>query len=236
MPTETLALPGDQPATDDHNFPPDRRITIDAPAVPYPGGRNAQHFYRGAARKLRTGYDAGGSNVRDTIALLLDRTAAALDGLDAAPVAAPAVADPDEHRARLRELATTARDTFGLKGRWGWFGAHGQAFELATQRHGRTFVMQFGRMGMSSGQPIFPAKAEGEKWSIMTPAADMVRFEVCHEATSKDDPRVYRKQIDGIKNPVAEYLAAVDAETVLGLLDEIDALRAQLAERTAVTA
>jgi hypothetical protein len=55
------------------------KVNVDVPDVPYPGSRTTQHFFRGAAEKLRNGIDAGGSNVRNTIAALLDRTAAAMD-------------------------------------------------------------------------------------------------------------------------------------------------------------
>ena len=54
-------------------------VTVDIPDVPYPGGRSTQHSFRKAAENLRLDYPAGGSNVRATIALLLDRVAEAMD-------------------------------------------------------------------------------------------------------------------------------------------------------------
>ena len=56
------------------------KITIDVPWVPYrAAGRPSQSYYRTAARNLREDYPAGGSNVRNTIADLLDEVAKAMD-------------------------------------------------------------------------------------------------------------------------------------------------------------
>ena len=60
------------------------RITIDVPDVPYPGDRTTAAFFRTAARNLRGKESPGGSNVRSTVAVLLERTAHALDGEDVA--------------------------------------------------------------------------------------------------------------------------------------------------------
>ena len=127
-------------------------------------------------------------------------------------------------------LAETLRDDYGLKGRWVWYGWHGQGrhdVTLCTQQHGMLYIQGFQRCGMNGAQPVFPDGGYG-----MTKAMDVARFEVCPEATDPADPRVYRGTIRGLRNPVAEYMAAVDAETVLALLDEIDRLRAELAEAT----
>ena len=142
----------------------------------------------------------------------------------------------DDRRARLRELATSLRDDYRLKGRWCWSGWLKQEVHLQTSGNGGRFILGFARHGFQGAQPLFPHLDEGERHPRTRPGMEIPRFSVCHEATSPDDPRVYRKTIDGFRNPVAEYLAAADAETILGLLDEVDALRAQLAERESVTA
>ena len=54
----------------------------------------------------------------------------------------------------------------------------------------------------------------------MTKAMDLTRFEVCPDATDPKDPRVYRGTVRGLRNPVAEYVAAADAETILALISE----------------
>lgn len=58
-------------------------------------------------------------------------------------------------------------------------------------------------------------------------AHEIARFEVCPEATSEDDQRVYRHDLDGFRSPVADYLAAFDADTMLALLDELRMHRAR---------
>jgi hypothetical protein len=58
------------------------KITVQSPEVAYPGGHSHQHYMRTAARNLRQDFPAGGSNVRASIASLLDRVA---DAMDAAP-------------------------------------------------------------------------------------------------------------------------------------------------------
>ena len=55
------------------------RVMVDVPDVPYPGGRTTSQFLRTASRNLRCTYSVGGSNLRATIAELLERTAQALD-------------------------------------------------------------------------------------------------------------------------------------------------------------
>lgn len=42
----------------------------------------------------------------------------------------------------------------------------------------------------------------------MVPAKDLAIYEVCPDATSRTDPRVYREDISGIRHPDAEFIAA----------------------------
>lgn len=150
---------------------------------------------------------------------------------DAPSATTPNPLTPDRFE-RLRQLAQTVSNDYGLRGRWFWTGWRGQGrsdVQLATARHGQRFVQIFARAGMQGGQPMFPNLSPADQWPLMTRAMDLACFEVCPEATSPDDPRVYRGTIRGLRNPVAEYMAAADADTVLELLGEIDRLRAALA-------
>lgn len=54
----------------------EQKVTIRVPSLEHPAeGRDDASYYRGAADKLRRGYSAGGSGVRNMIADLLDRVA-----------------------------------------------------------------------------------------------------------------------------------------------------------------
>lgn len=70
-------------------------VTIDVPAVPHAAGRPLAADLRTAARKLWHGYAPGGSNVRDTVATILDRVAHALDGADLTTDRDPLTVAPD---------------------------------------------------------------------------------------------------------------------------------------------
>lgn len=58
-------------------------------------------------------------------------------------------------------------------------------------------------------------------------ARDLPVFEVAPTATTRDDPRVYRADIIGIRHPDAEFIAHA-RQDVDDLLAEIDCLRAEL--------
>ncbi|GIJ51294.1 hypothetical protein Val02_81800 [Virgisporangium aliadipatigenens] len=108
---------------------------------------------------------------------------------------------------------------------------------LATQRWGRQHVMGFARWGMSGAQPVF---CNGRHWrpgdtgdvdfdlgSWMAKASELPIFAVAPDATSREDERVYRADLAGIRNPDAEFIAHARAD-VDALLAEVDRLRAQL--------
>lgn len=126
---------------------------------------------------------------------------------------------------RLEAAARACRDDLKLVGRWGWFGdiKHGGAY-LATQTGGRRFVMQFARLGMRDGQPVFPV--QDGKWVHVERGQRLAVYEVAPDATSPDDPRVYRHDVTGFRSPVADFLAACDAETVLALIERVRELEA----------
>jgi hypothetical protein len=69
----------------------DPRVTVTVPAVPYSGSTSTADDFRAAARNLRRRYSPGGHNLRETVALLLERTATALDGT-------PSQHHPDDER------------------------------------------------------------------------------------------------------------------------------------------
>lgn len=59
------------------------------------------------------------------------------------------------------------------------------------------------------------------------PARDLAVFEVCPEATGRDDRRVYRADIIGLRNPNAIFLehARQDVDDLLAALDQVAAER-----------
>ena len=61
--------------------------------------------------------------------------------------------------------------------------------------------------------------------SFGQPMRDPRVYEVAPNATSREDPDVYRADVVGIRHPDAEYIAAVSPDVVLALLDEIARLK-----------
>jgi hypothetical protein len=59
-------------------------------------------------------------------------------------------------------------------------------------------------------------------------ARDLAIYEVAPDATSREDPKVYRADVVGIRHPDAAYLAAANPQTVIALLDEIERLRGEV--------
>ena len=105
------------------------------------------------------------------------------------------------------------------EGPWRWYGnTDTKNLYLGSPRNGRQIVMSFARYGMQDAKPLFPANG------IMVGAEEMVRYEVCPDAESRDDERVYRADVSGIAHPNARILeASVDlfeaAEKALDLMD-----------------
>lgn len=56
-----------------------------------------------------------------------------------------------------------------------------------------------------------------------------VRYEVAPDATTREDPSVYRADITDVQLPDAQHIATFDPATVLALLDEINDLRSRIA-------
>ncbi len=116
----------------------------------------------------------------------------------------------------LRAIAEAA-----TPGPWGWFGnLDNREVYLATRDRGRLFLMRFVRWGMSGAQPLF----RGDRH--MAKASEVPVFEVAPNATSRDDPAVYRSDIVGFRNPDATYIAAWSPDRALAALDVIEAAEA----------
>lgn len=109
-----------------------------------------------------------------------------------------------------------------VRGPWRWWGhvkrqrGETTGVYLAGRRDdfpGPHMALGFVRSGMQGAQPTF--NTDG----VMVPADKFAVWEVD-----------YRSDIVAIDHPVAEWLAACDPDTVIGLLDQIDELEAQLVE------
>jgi hypothetical protein len=98
------------------------------------------------------------------------------------------------------------------RGPWTWAGSRLHYYYLATAHSGRYHVMGFKRKGPQNAQPVFLQMGQ-DKDSLegptrLVPADDLCIFEVCREATDHKDPRVYRTDIVGFRNPDAQLIAA----------------------------
>jgi hypothetical protein len=118
------------------------------------------------------------------------------------------------------------------RGPWGWFGNRRHSYYLATTHSGLWNVMTFRRKGTGSAQPVFLEMGQDreslEGRTRLVPADDLCIFEVCREATSHKDERVYRQDIVGFRNPDAQLIAAAPelAEALLAIV-ESDAMAAE---------
>lgn len=118
-------------------------------------------------------------------------------------------------------------------GPWDWTGnLRTRWVELSTIHSGRLGVMRFDRWGMSGAQPVFldPAsRARGMGAVTTVKASDVPIFEVCPDATSPDDIRVYRHDIRGLRHPDAAFIAAArtDVELLLAVAEAAKAVKAQ---------
>lgn len=126
-------------------------------------------------------------------------------------------------RDQLRRLLA---DTASLPGRWHWAGnAKHHTVTLSTwvPGYGRVDVLSCRRAGMHGAEFRF----RDPDSMMLQPVRELVQYEVCHAATSPDDPRVYRHDIDDVRHPDARLIvAAVNA--LPGLLDALDAAEAEV--------
>ena len=105
-------------------------------------------------------------------------------------------------------------------GPWAWFGnARSNCLYLATEKHGRRFVMDFVRWGFRAAQPRFqPGKG------VMVPASELLQFEVGDRdvvgvAAAQANRSVYRLDVRGIDCADARLIAA--APELLAALDRL---------------
>lgn len=122
--------------------------------------------------------------------------------------------------AHIRALAESGTPA----GKWHWSGNwkyRQYALSSWMPGHGRVTVMDFVRAGMQGAQPRFR-----DDDLMMQDASELVRFEVCHDATGPGDRRVYRHDVDDITHPDAhKIIAAVNALPALADLVEAVTLR-----------
>lgn len=131
-------------------------------------------------------------------------------------MAAPPTLDVEPIRARL--AAATA-------GPWCWFGdTKSRNVTLATIDRGRQFVMSFTRWGMAGAAPMF----QRDGFMRRVDEDGMAVYDVAPNATSADDPKVYRENFSSLRHPDAELIANAPTD-VAALLAEVDRLRAVLA-------
>lgn len=126
---------------------------------------------------------------------------------------------------RLTEIRTRAEAA--APGPWHWAGnTDVHHVYLANWRpgHGRCSVMDFGRWGMQGARPKFVTDG-----FYVNDVNSLAVYEVAPAATSRQDPRVYRADIIGLRHPDAEFIANSRADVDF-LLAEVDRLRAALAE------
>lgn len=105
---------------------------------------------------------------------------------------------------------------------WEWRGTRTTGYYLAAIGRGGVehIVMGFCRMGTRRAQPFWVVDGNFVK------GQDLCRFEVCTDATSKDDHRVYREDIIGFRCPEADLIAAAPE-----LLQALKALSTWVASR-----
>lgn len=134
--------------------------------------------------------------------------------------------------------AIKARADKATPGPWGWFGnTDVHSIYLATKGFGRLTVMSFRRWGLQNAQPMFATDRtwksdpqSGDDFGTcgrMEMAARLARYEVAPDAPDHTHPDVYRRDLNGIKNPDAEFIAHA-RQDVPALLAEVDRLKAEV--------
>jgi hypothetical protein len=127
----------------------------------------------------------------------------------------------DDDRRMQRSLLRALAADVNVRGPWRWSGhvkrqrGETTGVYLAGRRDdfpGPHMVVGFTRCGMQGAQPTFNVGG------VMVPATDLAVFEVD-----------YRPDIVALNHPAAGWIAACDPDTIVGLLDRIDELEAQLA-------
>lgn len=80
------------------------------------------------------------------------------------------------------------------------------------------------------GSPVREPRLQFVTDLMCVNAREHVVYEVARNATSRDDPKVYRADIVGIRHPDAEFIAAANPDAIKALFAERDAALARIAE------
>jgi hypothetical protein len=121
---------------------------------------------------------------------------------------------------RLEEIR--ARAAAAQPGPWFWTGnVDSHNLRLASRASGLPTVIDFRRSGMQGARPRF---GPGPGGFYMQDAHEVPVFQVCREATERSDPRVYRGDVVGFRNPNADFIAAArsDIDYLLGVIDVLE--------------
>lgn len=127
--------------------------------------------------------------------------------------------------ARLAEIRKRAEAA--APGPWHWAGntdVHHVYLANWQPGLGRCSVMDFARWGMRGAKPQFVTDH-----LYVDDMTALAVYEVAPTATSRDDKRVYRADIIGLRHPDAEFIANSRADVDF-LLAEVDRLRTALTE------
>lgn len=126
----------------------------------------------------------------------------------------------DQQNAEARLTEIRKRTEAAAPGPWHWAGnTDVRHVYLANWLPGlgRCVVMDFARWGMQGARPQFVTDL-----LYVDDVNALAVYEVAPAATSRDDPRVYRADIKGLRHPDAEFIANSRAD--------VDFLLAALAE------
>lgn len=82
------------------------------------------------------------------------------------------------------------------------------------------------------GQPNRDPRLEFMTDLMLVNARDLAIYEVAPNATSREDPAVYRADITGIRHPDAKFIAAASPEAVLALIEQLRAAEQRIQHAT----
>ncbi len=121
--------------------------------------------------------------------------------------------------------AIRKRASAATPGPWFWYGnLHSHQIQLATQNDrwpGWSVVMDAARWGMDSATFRFI-----DKTGLMHKATDdpMPIYQVCPDCTDRNDERVYRRHVVGLRHPDAQFIASArqDIEDLLAYIGQLE--------------
>lgn len=124
--------------------------------------------------------------------------------------------------------AIRQRAAAAMPGPWFWWGnVDVQNISLMGRMAGRPgmmTVMDFTRWGMQSAQPQF---CDARGLLVKASADPMPIYQVCPEATTRQDPRVYRGDFLALRHPDATFIAHArqDIDDLLAYIDHLEVSR-----------